>query len=60
MPVLTPSSPIQSIPTPEAVRDRLADLSRERRLLRSLLRLAERKRLILPDSATVRQGEAHA
>jgi hypothetical protein len=55
MSVLSPPNPVQSIPTPEEVRGRIAVLSRECRLLRKLLRLAEQKRLTLPDNARPRQ-----
>jgi hypothetical protein len=34
---------ISEIPTPDAVRDRLAQLARERMLLRSLLRLSHQR-----------------
>jgi hypothetical protein len=43
MPDLAQRSFIENIPSPEAVRDRLAQLTRERALLRALLRLAQRK-----------------
>jgi hypothetical protein len=36
------SSPLDTIPDPELVRDRLAAIHREAALLRALLRLAER------------------
>jgi len=51
-------NPIDLIPEPETVRQRLADLFVEAKLLRALLRLAERKvRGGLPRLVVKRKGE---
>ena len=42
-----PRSPLDSIPPPDSIRDRLARLFTEARLLRTLLRLSESKSRIL-------------
>jgi hypothetical protein len=40
---VTESSPVETIPDPDTVRSRLAQLASERALLRALLRLSKRK-----------------
>jgi hypothetical protein len=44
------SSPLESIPPPDLIRDRLAQLFTEARLLRGLLRLSESKSRCLPSA----------
>jgi hypothetical protein len=50
-------SPIDSIPPPDLIRDRLARLFAEARLLRGLLRLAESKSRALSDCPNRRFGQ---
>jgi hypothetical protein len=51
----TPTSPLDYVPDPELVRDRLSQLFAEAALLRSLLRLAERKERLKESTANGRE-----
>jgi len=48
MPTNPPISPLEAVPTPDRIRDRLTQISRERELLKKLLRLSQRKQQVLP------------
>ena len=51
---------LDAIPDPTAIRSRLAQLMREQDLLRSLLRLAERKQSKKPSDGQSYRETAHA
>jgi hypothetical protein len=51
---------IETIPSPDAVRARLAQLIREQDILRALLRLSERKREAVERDRLQRGGPPHA
>jgi hypothetical protein len=53
-------SPVEAIPTPDEIRERLARLARERSLLKTLLRLALRKAQEGLEEKDPKGGLAHA
>jgi hypothetical protein len=48
-------NPLSGIPAPEVIRDRIAQIARERALLVGLLRLSKRKHLAGPDRQAICQ-----
>jgi hypothetical protein len=53
-------SPVETIPSPEVIRTRLADLDYERSMLRQLLKVAVRRELDLAARAAHGREESHA